>query len=71
MTVEPLAGWLRNCRTQEETLEKKRMGLDQIIEFFVATDLDGQRPSGKTPDESSVPARTAVLPRWDSVVMRA
>jgi len=25
----------------EETLEKKRMGLDQIIEFFVATDLDG------------------------------
>ena len=26
------------------------MGLDQIIEFFVATDLDGQRPSGKTFD---------------------
>ncbi|CAJ1409644.1 unnamed protein product [Effrenium voratum] len=25
----------------EETLEKKRMGLDQIIEFFVATDLNG------------------------------
>ncbi|CAE7697803.1 Cacna1e, partial [Symbiodinium pilosum] len=25
----------------EEALEKKRMGLDQIIEFFVATDLDG------------------------------
>ena len=37
---------LKACCSQhchkEETLEKKRMGLDQIIEFFVATDLNGE-----------------------------
>ena len=40
---------LAHGRAQEETLEKKRMGLDQIIEFFVATDLDGQNLSVSSP----------------------